>query len=60
MSGIRLVPQGTNLYVRNYETFHSWNDDRQNAVPLIATPQKLDDAPGFKQSLGESTLHSAP
>ncbi|MGH9550705.1 MAG: hypothetical protein ACRD3W_15095, partial [Terriglobales bacterium] len=41
-SGVRLVPQGTNLFVRNYETFHSLDDDRANVTPLIATPQRLD------------------
>jgi hypothetical protein len=41
--GIKLVAPGTNLYVRNYVTFHSAQYDRDNAIPLIAVPQKLND-----------------
>ena len=40
---IKLVPNGTNLYVRNYVTFHSAQDDRENVNPVIAVPKKLED-----------------
>ncbi len=42
-SGVRLVPLGTNLNVRNYESYHSDQDDRDAIVPLIAQPKKLTD-----------------
>jgi tetratricopeptide (TPR) repeat protein len=42
-SGIRLVPEGTSLHVRNYESFHSDDDDRANVVPLEAKSLSLKD-----------------
>lgn len=59
MNGIKLVPQGTNLYVRNYETFHSWNDDRQNAIPMVAVPQKLEDSQQHAQHPPRKTTNTA-
>jgi tetratricopeptide (TPR) repeat protein len=42
-SGIRLMPLGTNLNVRNYETYHSDDDDRAAIPTLEAKPLKLGD-----------------
>jgi hypothetical protein len=50
-SGVRLMPQGTGANVRNYETFHSDDDDRNAIIPLIARPQRLQDMePTLKNS----------
>ena len=49
-SGIRLVPEGTSLHVRNYETFHSDDDDRANVLPLEAKSLSLKDFGQTKSS----------
>jgi hypothetical protein len=42
-SGVRIMPHGTNLYTRNYETYRSHDDERASIIPLIAKPQNLRD-----------------
>ncbi|CAM6003182.1 unnamed protein product [Sphagnum balticum] len=49
-SGIRLVPEGTSLHVRNYESFHSDDDDRANVVPMEAKSLSLKDFAQTKSS----------
>jgi tetratricopeptide (TPR) repeat protein len=43
-SGIMLRAEGTNLHVRNYETFHSDQDDRDAILPMVAHPMTLKEA----------------
>ena len=43
-SGVMLRAEGTNLNVRNYETFHSDQDDRDAILPMVAHPMTLKEA----------------
>ncbi|MDR3615022.1 MAG: tetratricopeptide repeat protein [Candidatus Obscuribacterales bacterium] len=43
-SGVMLRAEGTNLNVRNYETFHSDKDDRDAILPMVAHPMTLKEA----------------
>jgi hypothetical protein len=43
-SGVMLRAEGTNLHVRNYETFHSDQDDRDAILPMVARPMTLKEA----------------
>ena len=43
-SGVLLRAEGTNLNVRNYETFHSDQDDRDAILPMLAHPLTLKEA----------------
>jgi len=58
-SGIRLMPLGTNLNVRNYETYHSDDDDRAAIPALEAKPLKLSDVnkPAAKPAAAAAPQH---
>ena len=59
-SGVRLMPTGTNLNVRNYEHFHSAGDDLNNIIPLIAKPQRLQDLEPKVQSKAAAAAPTTP
>jgi hypothetical protein len=49
-SGVRLMPQGTNLFTRNYKTYRSTDDERASVTPMIAQPKRLSDVAASKKS----------